>query len=1037
MLSLSDVRKVYDSAGESVEALKGLSVHFRPHEFVSILGPSGCGKTTLLNIIGGLDRYTSGDLVIEGTSTKLYGDREWDSYRNHRVGFVFQNYQLIPHQSVLANVELALTLSGVPKAERRRRATEALERVGLGDQLKKRPSQMSGGQMQRVAIARALVNNPEILLADEPTGALDTQTSEQIMDLLAEVAKDRLVIMVTHNPDLAERYSSRIVRMLDGNLLSDTNPYDGISEEIVKEVAIEETAEPEKKKSKKKTGKEKKTSMSFFTALALSCNNLLTKKTRTALVSFAGSIGIVGIALILALSNGIQAYINRVEADALSSTPIAIEAATMDMNQLINLMTGAAKGDDNLPEEGYVGSTSAFVDIFQAVSGSIKTNDLKSFKEYIESDATKIADKNVSTIEYSYGVTPQIWSSYKNAQGKDTWLKVNDSEVFDGLFGNMTMGNFSFTLFDQLLDNQNLLENQYDLLAGDWPTAKDQVVLVVDKNHKLSDIYLYALGLKDPDELKDIMATIIANHGKPESEQQKITIESASYTYEELMENLKFRVAIAGDLYTEENGKYIYRGEDQAHLTKLFGGNAEDASVRTMELSISGIICPSNDSAATSIVGTIGYTSALNDYILEMATETAVYKAQAATPETDVTTGLPFSKSNSEKIEQMKAVYAFEGKTAEEIKSLYTALLPTVTLGTQMAKAKAFLQQSNDVNYYAAIAAMLLKANADNLGGLTAGMGSMGGMGGISGNFDLSMISEEQLKAMLPNLMGEAELLDLTAMLIAYFGLSDNGEILPGYEPIETLVAQAMMQSAQMSDAQIAAAYGAIYTNLPDSTWLSLWQGQFGDTVSSSTYNQNMTLFGMADRSVPKTINIYPLDFAQKDYIISEIDKYNEGKDANEMITYTDLVGALFSSISMILDVIKYVLVAFVSISLVVSSIMIGIITYISVLERTKEIGILRSVGASKGDVGRVFNAETLIIGFCAGMIGILSTLILMIPINIIIRALTGFSSIGAVLKFSDAATLVIISMVLTLISGLIPSFKAAKKDPVEALRSE
>ena len=1029
MLSLSEVRKVYDSAGEAVEALKGLSLHFRPHEFVSILGPSGCGKTTLLNIIGGLDRYTSGDLVIEGTSTKLYGDREWDSYRNHRVGFVFQSYQLIPHQSVLANVELALTLSGVPKAERRRRATEALVRVGLGDQLKKRPSQMSGGQMQRVAIARALVNDPEILLADEPTGALDTQTSDQIMELLAEVAKDRLVIMVTHNPDIAERYSSRIVRMLDGNLLSDTNPYDGISEEVVKEVAIEETAAPEKKKSKKKSGKEKKTSMSFFTALALSCNNLLTKKTRTALVSFAGSIGIVGIALILALSNGIQAYINRVEADALSSTPITIEAATMDMNQLITLMTGAAKGDDALPEDGYIGSTSAFVEIFQAVSGSIKTNDLKAFKEYIESDATKIADKNVSTIEYVYGVTPQIWSSYKNTDGQNTWLKVNDSEVLGSLFGGMTsgmsLGGFGFTLFDQMLDNQTLLENQYDLLAGSWPTAKDQVVLVVDKNHRLSDIYLYALGLKNPEELQDIIGTILQNHGKPESEQIPIHIENETYTYADLMENLKFHVAVAGDLYAEEGGKYIYRGEDQSYLSALFGETESEASMRTLELRISGIICPSNDSAASSIVGTIGYTSALNEYIIDMATETAVYKAQAATPEIDVTTGLPFSKSNSEKIEQMKAAYNPEGKTAEEIKALYSALLPTVTLGTHMEDAKAYLQQNHTASDYAGIAAKLLKANADDLGDLMAGMD-----GSFGAEFDLSAINETMLKVMLANYMGETELFELTASLVAYFGHNE-------FKSYETVIAEALLQAESMSYEQIAAIYSPIYESIPDATWLTFWQQQFGDTVSSSTYDQNLTNFGMVDKTVPKSINIYPLDFAQKDYIISEIDKYNEGKDANSMITYTDLVGALFSSISMILNVIKYVLVAFVSISLVVSSIMIGIITYISVLERTKEIGILRSVGASKGDVARVFNAETLIIGFCAGMIGILSTLLMMIPINIIIRALTGFSSIGAELHFWDAATLVIISMVLTLVSGIIPSFKAAKKDPVEALRSE
>ena len=1014
MLSLHDIRKVYGSAGETVEALKGLTLHFRPHEFVSILGQSGCGKTTLLNIIGGLDRYTEGDLVIEGISTKLYTDRDWDSYRNHRVGFVFQNYQLIPHQTVLANVELALTLSGVPKAERRRRATEALVRVGLGDQLKKRPNQMSGGQMQRVAIARALVNDPEILLADEPTGALDTQTSEQIMDLLSEVAKDRLVIMVTHNPDLAMQYSSRIVRMLDGRLLSDSHPYDGVSEEVVKPQeapAAAEEATVKKAKKRKKTGKEKKTSMSFWTALALSCNNLLTKKTRTALTSFAGSIGIVGIALILALSNGIQLYIDRVEADALSSTPITIEATTMDMNQLLTLMAGAADSDKGEREEGKVYSSSTLIQLFQAFTGSIKQNDLKAFKEYMESDATSIADPDVSTIEYIYGVSPQIWATYKDGAGKDKWLQVNESEVLGNLFAS---GGFGFELFDQLLDNPTLLENQYGLLSGAWPTEKNQVVLVVDKNHEIGDLFLYALGLKNPDELSSILGKIL--------NKEEVVLEDTSYTYDDLL-NLKFHLAVGGDLFVEEGGVYEYRGENQTYLSDLFGGRAGAASTRTLQLEVSGIICPHKDATATSVSGVIGYTSSLTDYILEKATETAVYTAQKNNPNTDITVGLPFAKDDEGKIADIKAVYDSTGKEIAELRTLFIDMSslqkPSLgmfwALGKHTAAAMAYLQPKDKAEVVS-IATRLIGENKDAVGALM-------------GDFDISSADDEALASYLGQ-KNEAELRATAASLTAYFG---DGAAFASFES----AAMTYFMPILMDDQAFSAAYAEAQTILTEANWLILWEAEFGDTVSRSTYDQNMTLFGMADKEVPRAIHIYPINFDQKDYIIDEINRYNQGKSADEMISYTDIVGALFSSISVILNVITYVLVAFVSISLVVSSIMIGIITYISVLERTREIGILRSVGASKGDIARVFNAETLIVGFVAGMIGILGTLILMLPINLIIRALSGISTIGAALRFTDALVLVIISMALTLISGLIPSFKAAKKDPVEALRSE
>lgn len=868
MLKLQNIKKDYITGDTAVHALKGVSIEFRKSEFVSILGHSGCGKTTLLNIIGGLDRYTDGDLFINGKSTKTYKDRDWDNYRNHSVGFIFQSYNLIPHQTVLSNVELALTLSGVSKQERRKRAEDALKKVGLGDQLGKKPNQMSGGQMQRVAIARALVNDPEILLADEPTGALDSETSVQIMELLKEISKDRLVIMVTHNPELARQYSTRIVKLLDGNITDDSDPYGG-----------EETVKAEKAEGKRP-------SMSFLTALSLSLNNLMTKKARTFLTSFAGSIGIIGIALILSLSNGVNAYIQKVEEDTLSSYPITIEQAGMDVSRLVKDLMGKNEAPEDR-EKDKIYSNNIMTEMMTTMVNGISENNLELLKAHIEK--TPEFESNTSEIEYKYSTVMNIYDEKGN--------RVNPNTVFTTVFGESAtqsqqysgMSSFSNTeVWTRLFDNSEFLEKQYDVIAGRMPEKYNEIVLAVDKNNQISDYTLYSLGLKDVKELEEMMKK--AQNGEKIEPTEEIT-----YSYDDIL-NLKFKLLCNTDYFEKsENGTWVNKTDDELFVQSQLAKLGED-------ITVVGIIRPAEGSVANDTAGFVGYKSELMEHLINKVNESEIVKAQKASPDTNVLTGLPFETN--------------ENMTYEELMA-YIAALPE----NEHAEYAAYTEQ---------------------------------------------------------------------------------------------------MTAAGMTNEQIAERFNSAIKA----------------KNSSATYEGNLSLMGVSDLKRPSVINIYPKDFEAKETVAELIDDYNSAAAENEKITYTDYIGLMLSSVTTIINAISYILIAFVSISLIVSSIMIGIITYISVLERTKEIGILRAMGASKRDVSRVFNAETLIVGFSAGVIGILITLLLLIPINAIIGAITDISGL-AVLPVSGAAALIIISMLLTLIAGLFPSKIAAKKDPVTALRSE
>lgn len=870
MLKLENIKKDYITGDTTVHALKGVSVEFRKSEFVSILGQSGCGKTTLLNIIGGLDRYTSGELYIGGRATSDFRDRDWDNYRNHSVGFIFQSYNLIPHQSVLSNVELALTLTGVPRAERRRRAAEALEKVGLADQFNKKPNEMSGGQMQRVAIARALVNDPEILLADEPTGALDSETSVQIMELLKEISKDRLVIMVTHNPELAKRYSTRIIRLLDGNITDDTMPYSG----------------GEGEKTAGKSGK--RPSMSFLTALSLSLNNLMTKKARTFLTAFAGSIGIIGIALILSLSNGVNAYIARVEEETLSSYPITIEQAGMDVSQLVSDLMGKNEPSGDR-EDGRIYSNNVMTEMMSTMVNGISANNLSELKKHIEK--TSAFSDNTSEIEYKYSTVMNIYDEKGN--------RVNPNTVFSTVFpesqssgsGNMQMSSsFSNTeVWTRLFENKEFLKKQYDVIAGRMPEKYNEIVLAVDKNNQISDYALYSLGLKDSAELEEMMKKAQAG------EKIEPTAE-VSYTYDDIL-GLKFKLLCNTD-YFEKNadGTWSDKTEDSLYVSSKLNTAAED-------ITVVGIIRPADSSVANQTSGFVGYPESLMEHLINRVNDSEIVKAQKADPEKNVFTGRPF------------------------------------------------------------------ETDADNM-------------------------TYEQLTAYIATL--------------------------PEKEQAEYNAYISQMTAAGQTKEQITEQFKAAIK----------------EKSNNATYDGNLKLMGVSSLDEPSVINIYPKDFEAKEKISDLITEYNKGVGDAEKITYTDYIGLMLSSVTTIINAISYILIAFVSISLIVSSIMIGIITYISVLERTKEIGVLRAMGASKKDVSRVFNAETLIVGFAAGAIGIAVTLLLLIPINAIIAAITDISGL-AVLPIAGGVALVVISMLLTLIAGLFPSKVAAKKDPVTALRSE
>ena len=846
MLELKNITKIYKVADINQKALNKINIKFRKNEFVSILGQSGSGKTTMLNIIGGLDNYDSGDLIINGISTKKYTDRDWDTYRNHKIGFVFQSYNLISHQTALQNVELSLTLSGVNKATRRKKAIAVLKRVGLEKEMNKRPNQMSGGQMQRVAIARALVNDPEILLADEPTGALDSETSIQIMEILKDIAKEKLVIMVTHNPELANKYSTRIVKLLDGEIISDSNPH--IEDDIVE-----------------KENKTKKSKMSFKTAFGLSLNNLISKKGRTLLTAFAGSIGIIGIALIMSLSNGIQEYIDKTEKETLSSYPINIQKESLDMStllqSLVNTQTDKEYNDNKIHSVNVIG------DMLTVINQKVNKNDLKSFKKYLEEHPD--IKNYTSDIKYSYNVTMNL---YKN--DTEEIVRVNPTTVFDSLgMGTSDISSAystymsSYDVFSELLDNEELNHQQYQLVDGKWPSNYNEVVLMVDENNQLPDYTLYSLGILSQDDLERKFNDIIAG--------EEVSFEETSYETKDLL-NVSFKLVLTPDFYEKSGGLWIDKSEDEEYLKNLINDGEE--------IKIVGIIKPKEEAVGTKQTGIIGYTHALTEHIINETNKREIVREQLDNPETNVFTGQEFSNNT---------------------------------------------------------------------------------------NFDYSNLSQEQL-AYIQSLSPE-ELAEVMAMY------SEN---------------------------------------------------------MKSSYKENLIKLGISDLSDPDTISIYPKDFDSKENIESIINDYNSGKTEEEKITYTDIVGIMMSSVSTIVNVISSVLIAFVAISLIVSSIMIAIITYISVIERTKEIGILRAIGASKKDISRVFNAETLIEGASAGIMGILITIILNIPISIIIKNMVNISNI-AVLPVRGAIILIIISILLTILAGFIPSKIASKKDPVDALRTE
>ena len=895
MLELNDIKKDYVSGSTTVSALKGINLRFRDCEFVSILGQSGCGKTTMLNIIGGLDKYTSGDLKINGVSTKNYKDRDWDFYRNNSIGFVFQSYNLIPHQTVLSNVELALTLSGVSKAERKKRAIEALEKVGLGEQIHKKPNQMSGGQMQRVAIARALVNNPDILLADEPTGALDTETSIQIMELLKEISKDRLIIMVTHNPELAKNYSTRIVRLLDGVITDDSDPYS--LEDMEADIRAKEAAKVKTSEKKtKKSGKKQKTSMSFFTALSLSFNNLMTKKTRTILTAFAGSIGIIGIAMILSISNGIQLYIDRVQRDTLSSYPITLQAEAIDISSMVSSMTGNSDSEEH-EDKSKIYSNDIMGDMINTMVKEVKSNNLSEFKKYIENGGSDIKSY-VSDIQYSYDVPLNIYMK-DTSNGVE---QLNPSTMFDSIYGEgatstsyamssgMGMGMFSnSSVWNQLLGNQQVLDEQYDVLAGHWPENYNEDVLVVDKNNEVDDYTLYSLGLKDPEEVRTLFKKMMVGESYE-------TEKNISYTFDEILDT-EFKLVMPTDMYkyNDVTGTWDDYSKDDKYMTNVVNNGTD--------IKVCGIIRPNDDAVSTSLSSGIGYTAKLTEYIIEEVKNSEIAKAQLADTSVDVFTGVPFDNDRNTEITM------------------------------------------DDVNAYMAT---------------------------------LSPEESAQMQAM----------------------------------------------TSGMSDDQI----------------LQLFSASLKARTTDATLDSNKSKLGITDLDTPSQIDIYATDFDSKEKVQNIIKDYNklqqdDGKEEN-VINYTDYVGIMMSSVSTIINAISYVLIAFVAISLIVSSIMIGIITYISVLERTKEIGVLRSIGASKKDVSRIFNAETLIEGFVSGALGIVVTLLLCIPANALIKHLTDISNV-AQLPVAGGVILIIISMFLTFIAGLIPAKLAAKKDPVVALRSE
>ena len=997
MLELKNIHKNYSAGDTLVRALRGVDLQFRKNEFVSILGPSGCGKTTMLNIIGGLDQYSDGDLVIDGVSTKNYKDRDWDTYRNHSVGFVFQSYNLIPHQSVLANVELALTLSGVSRKERRERAKKVLEQVGLGDQLRKKPSEMSGGQMQRVAIARALVNNPDIILADEPTGALDTETSVQVMDILKEVAKERLVIMVTHNPDLAQTYSTRIIRMLDGKIIDDSMP-----------LTEQEKAEFQPAKQEKRS-KTRKPSMSLLTSFSLSLKNLITKKGRTILTSFAGSIGIIGIALIYAVSNGMSGFINDVQEDTLTSYPLTIEATTVDIGTLMQTFMGLGSDAGNTHGTDAIYSQSVLSDMFNALNNmDSMENDLHAFQAKIQEEMDNPESsfgQALSGVQYTYDLALLVYTKAVDGKiifsdtrqvlmdavsknfGADMTSMMTMSDQMSSSMGMSSMAQQGMKLWNEMLSAKDgalispVLKNQYDVIAGRWPEKYNEIILVANQNYELDDLTLFALGLKSQQEIDDIFNSVMNNTA--------IDINRESWTFEEIMA-MDFRVILNTDcfVYDEELGQYSDLRETEAGLRYLYDN--------AIPLKVSGIIVPNDDSTSHMLMGAIGYTKELTEHVVEAVQDSPAISAQMENPNVDILTGLPFkdtgTMTDSEKDQKFRAHIA-SLEEAEKAKAYVQIMSIPSQEVLDGAVANALATATREEIEQTMIAAIMQQMSVD-----------------VS---EVERYVQEMDEAELHELYSEMVIMQVRAQTAA----------------------QVQQQLAEVPPAQLAMMLDAAMEQYTEAQCAGFYDEVL--EFSESTYEQNLTKLGYVRLDYPATVNLYASSFENKDIIEAFIADYNASVEELKQIHYTDFVGIMMSSVTTIIDAITYVLIAFVAISLVVSSIMIGVITLISVQERTKEIGILRAIGASKRNVSSMFNAETVIIGFTSGLLGVAVTYLLCWPINAIIYALTDLGGLQAVLPVSVALILVGISVFLTLISGFIPSRSAAKKDPVVALRTE
>ncbi len=1102
MLQIKNISKQYKTGDLVQDALKDVSLNFRDNEFVSILGPSGSGKTTLLNIIGGLDRYDSGDLIINHVSTKNYKDRDWDSYRNHTIGFVFQSYNLIMHQTVLSNVELALTIGGISKKERKARALKALDEVGLKEQAHKKPNQMSGGQMQRVAIARALVNNPDILLADEPTGALDTETSVQVMELLKKVAKDRLVIMVTHNPELAEEYSTRIVKLKDGKVTDDSAPF---------VLDVKDMIEPEHKN----LGKAK---MSIFTAFALSFNNLLTKKARTLLTSFAGSIGIIGIALILSLSTGFQNYIDKIQEDTLTSYPLTITSETADTTSMLLSMVserGESTGKDTVRERQYISN----------MFSKIGTNDLTSFKKYLEKNENKV-DEMVNLVDYQYSVSPMIYTIDCNEEV----TQLNPSTMMASMMGTsspmMSMSGMSSSIFTEMLDDPDTIHSQYDVLAGRWPKKYDEVILVLPEPNGMSDLLVYSLGLRDDKELIDMISKIMAG------EKVEETNEPLEWTYEELMD-LQLKLVNPTDKYKYNETYKVYEdmSADASYMQKVYD--------EALELKIVGVVCAKEGNSTGGLMSGVSYTKELTEYVIEQAAESEIVKKQLADREVDVFSGkrfddesqdagLDFQDMISVDTEMLSSAFGTtvtekdisnmtEGYIGEISKAItadntnakkavsdtfitfatnmlneYITANANPTTGIAMIQmsqvdgiVSAFMAKESSQQALAKLEAAYLVPKAtyqamyteflkgmlqgvitiqnvqrpeNNQGGTAGSMTPGGGNSGATGDTAGTVQEIQTREGVQPggNMQDMSAMLHQAAVEQIVAGVVSQEAIATAIDQLATGMTEAVMQKTILSKvgelsgklvSTIATSFnvdqekiaGAFKFDMTEEEIARLMQTMTAKSVEKNA-DTNLLSLGYQEINKPTSISFYFKDFESKERFLDFLDGYNdkmEKENDEKVIKYTDITGILMSSVKTIVDSVSYVLIAFVSISLIVSSIMIGIITYISVLERTKEIGVLRAIGASKTNISSIFNAETFIVGLCAGLLGIGVTASLVPPINYIIHSLTGNMDINAVLPIRAAIVLVILSIILTLIGGLIPSRQAAKKDPVLALRSE